>query len=90
MKTLTLNKNDMNTGSLILINAEHPLGSKHHINLVCAAQNHSNMLMERGAATALSHVFQEMEYTDKIVPVSGFRSKEDQRQIYSESLREKG
>ena len=90
MTTLMLNRNDVYTGNLVLVNAKHPLVSEKNIDLISVDENHLNILMERGAATVLSNILDDINCTDKIVPVSGYRSKEEQEQIYRDSLKENG
>lgn len=90
MTTLTLNRNDVNTGNLILVNAKYPLVSERNIELIPADEKCSNILMERGAATVLSHILHDINCKNEIVPVSGYRSKEEQEQIYADSLKESG
>ena len=90
MTTLTLNRNDVYTGNLVLVNAKYPLVSERNIELIPANEKCSNILMERGAATVLSHILHDINYKNEIVPVSGYRSKEEQEQIYADSLKESG
>ncbi len=90
MITLTLTKSKIHIGNLILVNAEHPLVSESNTEFISANKKHSNILMERGAATVLSYILYDMNCKNEIVPVSGYRSKEEQEQIYSDSLRKSG
>jgi len=90
MTTLTLNRNDVHTGNLILVNAKYPIEFERNIELIPADENHSSILMERGAVTVLFHILSDMNCTDEIVLVSGYRSKEEQEQIYADSLNESG
>ncbi|MFZ2539052.1 MAG: D-alanyl-D-alanine carboxypeptidase family protein [Oscillospiraceae bacterium] len=90
MTTLTLNENDIYKGNLILVNAEYPFMFKSNMELIPADEKHSNILMERGAATALAHILGNINSLDQIVPVSGYRSEKEQKQIYSDSLQKSG
>lgn len=47
-------------------------------------------LMEREAAEALMALLKEIEAGDGIVAVSGYRSEEEQKEVYAQSLRENG
>ncbi|MPW24353.1 D-alanyl-D-alanine carboxypeptidase family protein [Alkalibaculum sp. M08DMB] len=90
MTTLTLNRNDVYTGNLVLVNERYPLVSQRKVKLIPANVNHSSIFMEPDAVTALSNILSNINCTDEIVPVSGYRSKEEQEQIYVDSLKENG
>lgn len=90
MKTITLNEADVFTGNLILINSKHPIALHHRTELVSANENYLNVLMERSAATVLTHILNDMSCNNRIVPVSGYRSQKEQEQIYEYSLKENG
>lgn len=93
METVTLQRKDVHSGSLILVNARFPL-----INYNCddsssfipANIRYPHILMERGAATVLSHIISSIKCENKIIPVSGYRSSHEQSQIYSHSLKDNG
>lgn len=90
MKAVSLSKDHIHSGNLILINAQNPLSQQHKAELMPADENHLNVLIERNAATMLSHILRHISCTDEIVPVSGYRSKKEQQQIYESSLKENG
>ncbi|MCY6371198.1 M15 family metallopeptidase [Clostridium ganghwense] len=90
MKTLTLTKNDIYTGNLVLVNAKLPLVSHSNNGLIFADAKRSDILMERGAATALSRILCDMNCIEEIVLVSGYRSEDEQEHIYSCSMRDNG
>lgn len=76
--------------SLILVNREHacPEDLAQDLVPVCGAYPH--VLMERQAARALSRMMEQLDGWRFIVPVSGWRSMEEQRALYEQSLREHG
>ena len=73
--------------SLILVNREHacPEDLAQDLVPVCGAYPH--VLMERQAARALSRMMEQLDGWRFIVPVSGWRSMEEQRTLYEQSLR---
>ena len=49
-----------------------------------------DVVLEPRAASVLAYVFRNIDCGNDIVPVSGYRSKEEQEQIYEESIKENG
>lgn len=90
MSTLTLSKQYIYTGNLILVNSQLPLNHNVEKDLVPVAADTQTILMERSAATMLSHILLDINSADKIIPVSGYRSENEQKQIYDSSLRDNG
>lgn len=90
MATLTLTENEIYMGNLILVNAKSPLVTENKTKLIAVDKKHPEILMEQNAAKVLSNVLLDLKYADKIVPVSGYRSKEEQKQIYADSMQESG
>ena len=88
MRTLRFGSAEVSRGFLILVNPSHPLKSQmpeDSLIPVCPG-----ILLERQAAKMLSKVTSFLGCGGKIAPVSGYRSMEEQRQIYADSLRENG
>ena len=79
---------------LTLVNAAHPLEDedrrKLEEHLMPADENFPEILMEETAARALRALLRELGAEGQIVPVSGYRTMEEQTQIYEDSLRENG
>jgi D-alanyl-D-alanine dipeptidase/carboxypeptidase len=93
MKTITINKYDIHKGSLMLVNACNPLVTsirEDQLSILAASRQFPRVLMERGAATILSHVMDSIHCGDDIIPVSGYRSVHEQELIYNDSLTENG
>lgn len=86
MKTMTLNKTDIYKGSLILINQQHAYQNKHNLSLI----NEDGVLLEKKVSTLLHHIFNELKMTNEITLVSGYRTLEEQTQIYENTLRDYG
>ncbi|HJB96293.1 MAG TPA: M15 family metallopeptidase [Candidatus Mediterraneibacter intestinigallinarum] len=76
---------------LVLVNAEHPLRVQmDKTDLVCAFDDHPGVLLERTAAKALRALLTDIGNRDSIVPVSGWRSREEQKKIWEDTVAEKG
>lgn len=79
----------MNNEYLILVNRQHPI-SREPDDLVSASTEHAEIKLRRAAQTALAELLRAIGSGDKIVPVSGYRSQEEQTAIYESSLVENG
>ena len=93
MRTISLNKKDIHKGNLVLINKRYPfLGSEevHRIKLVPASTLNPQILLEIKTATVLSHLIGILKGQESILPVSGYRSYEEQSKIYVDSLFQHG
>lgn len=89
MKTISLNKKDIHKGNLVLINKNYPLLSKEdrpQIKLVPASVENPVILLEIKTATVLTHLIGLLKGKERIIPVSGYRSYEEQSKIYEDSL----
>lgn len=75
---------------LILVNGQHPYVPDGEPDLIPVHEGYSDILLEREAARALSRIMERLDGWKYIVPVSGWRSREEQRAIYRESLRDNG
>ena len=90
MNTIILNHEKIYTGNLLLVNADYPLHSFSEKNLIPAESGYPTVLLHRDAANMLQLVLEKISAGHKIVPVSGYRSAEEQTAIYTESLRDNG
>lgn len=93
MKTIKLTRDHIYKGNLILVNANYPIvesKTKVNISLVPFDIRYPDILMEYRAATVLSHLVSDLNGSDDIVPVSGYRPLKEQEQIYAQSLKENG
>ncbi|MFZ7104107.1 MAG: D-alanyl-D-alanine carboxypeptidase family protein [Peptococcaceae bacterium] len=91
MKTVSLSRNMVHTGHLILVNRDHPYraGSPDKMLAPVDATN-NNVLLERHVASIYDKLTDELSARSRITAVSGWRSQREQEQIYSESLLENG
>ncbi len=90
MKTITLEEEKIYKGNLILVNAQHPLRLFHEEGFIPADINFPEILMKSDAANILQLILKKIRCYDEIIPVSGYRSVTEQRQIYADSLRDNG
>ena len=79
----------IHNGLLILVNAEHPIQYMERPVLAPAAPG-SDILLDTRAAAMLSGLISRIGAAGEIVPVSGWRSEAEQREIWDGSMRESG
>ncbi len=76
---------------LTLVNIEHPiLHQAERKDLVSVSEDRPGILLERTAAEALRELIRDIGGRERIVPVSGWRSREEQEKIWAETVEEKG
>ncbi|MCI8653574.1 MAG: M15 family metallopeptidase [Angelakisella sp.] len=90
MKERILFEREMGTGSLILVNAANPCREAPASGLTEVGGPGSGVQMERRAAILLEELMERLRGWTGIAPVSGWRSLEEQREIWEESMRTKG
>lgn len=91
MKTVVLSEKEVYTGNLIIVNAAHPYHVEASaIRLRPVRAGASDILLEEHALSQLSGLMAEIDGWKEIVPVSGWRSQKEQRDIFDTSLRENG
>ncbi|SMP56015.1 D-alanyl-D-alanine carboxypeptidase family protein [Anoxynatronum buryatiense] len=93
MKTIILKKEDVYRGNLVLINKEHLVKMNEGetvAKLVAVSDKDRNHLINRDAAKALQHTLDEINAQEKIVPVSAFRSKQQQTHLYRNAVNDHG
>ena len=79
----------IHNGLLILVNAEHPIQHMERPILAPAVPG-SDILLDTRAAAMLSGLISRISAAGEIVPVSGWRSEAEQREIWDGSMRESG
>lgn len=91
MKTLTLHRSDIHTGSLILVNAQHPLipGFTVH-DCVPVSEQYEQVRLASTPAILFTQLMQALSAQDQIVPVSGFRPHGEQCAIWDDCMQEHG
>ena len=76
--------------SLILVNRQHPYTMSIRQDLTPVFPAFAHILLEREAAHALSRLMEKLGGWGDILPVSGWRSFDEQEKIYLDSLRDNG
>lgn len=76
--------------ALILVNAGQAFPKELALDLIPVHKNSPQILCQREAADALSRLMEVLDGWQSIVPVSGWRSAEEQQALYVTSLREHG
>lgn len=89
-QTITLKKENIFRGNLLLVNAQNPLRDTDTRVLIPVSMQSPTVYMHRDAANALQMLLQKIGAGDSVVPVSGYRSEEEQTAIYRDSCRENG
>jgi len=91
MKTVTLKRELIHAGNLIVVNAQHPYQSGGvQRTLVPANPEANNVLLEDYVVKILSCVMSKLNGWSQIVAVSGWRPIQEQEEIYAQSLKENG
>ncbi len=90
MSEIILEAEEIGKGSLILVNAAHPLGKAGRCRRTFVDENYPEIFLNIKAVTCLKGIIEEIKCKDAIIPVSGFRSRAEQEQIFRDSLRNNG
>lgn len=90
MKTIYIEKEKIHSGNLLLVNARHPLRCRLSKRLVPADIRFPHILIQQDASNVLQLILEKIAAGNFIVPVSGYRSSQEQRSIYEDSLKENG
>ena len=89
MKTIMLTQDSLLRGSLLLINARHPLPQSVAPDRLTPFFG-SGVLLERRTALVLENLFTALGCGASLIPVSGYRTLTEQKQIYASSLERHG
>lgn len=91
MEKIVVKKEEINKGKLILVNRENEIKEEIKENDIKPFNNeYPNILLEKNANIELQKALEKIKAGNKIVPVSGYRSLEEQEEIYQTSLKENG
>lgn len=93
MKRLSLNKDGIHSGNLILVNKSYPLVRKESevVNSLTLTDDYpSQILLEMRTAIMLSQLINILNCRNSIVAVSGYRSSKEQQKIYIDSIKQHG
>lgn len=90
MKKVKYTRDIIHTGYCILVNQFHPyVENKCLMNLV-PLQYETTIYLNMDANDALNQIMEKINGWDSIVPISGYRSFEEQTKLYNQSLLENG
>ena len=90
MKMLVIPKKSFHAGNLILLNGQYSYRSENVESSLVPVHSDSKVLLERRAAVLLSKLMSSIEGWEQISAVSGWRSRQEQQEIYDQSLRDNG
>lgn len=90
MKSIMLRGEKIHSGNLVLVNAQYPFRESKASNIAPVDYDCPNVFMNRDAANILLLIFERISSGKSIVPISGYRTLEEQRVIYENSLHDKG
>jgi len=91
MKKILLRKEYIYQGNLILVNSKYELKEKaKKYNLTNFNNKFDNILLDYNCNLELQNALRQINAEDKIIPVSGYRSLEEQENLYNMSLKENG
>ena len=91
MKKIILKKENITEGNLILVNRSFPVSpGRKEVSLKPVRPDYPDILLAKEAVENLGKLLRDLEAEAQIVPVSGFRTREDQEDIYRSSMEENG
>ena len=86
-----LKRCDIYRGNLILVNRDYLLKEETKLpDLEIISDENEMILLEKNANKFLRFVLREIQANDKIVPVSGYRTREEQEKIFKDSKEANG
>lgn len=77
-------------GHIFLVNPSHPLPEGYEPPSLSTALPGSEILLESECASALTALLGRIDAWDKIIPVSGYRPRNEQQALWDETMRDYG
>lgn len=92
MKKITLHKENICKGELILVNKDHPIQENYLYDSSLVSVNilNTDILLDYVAAKEFSKIISTLKCGNDIVPVCGYRSLSGHNKLYKESLVQNG
>ena len=91
MKTITLKKDAIHSGNLILVNAQYPCRDNiEKRTLLPVNTDTDKILLDSDAVKRLSCLMNRINGWEQIAAVSGWRSMQEQTEIYADSIKDNG
>lgn len=86
MNSISVGRLEVTKGCLILVNRRHPLPKENESERKLIAVGSSGILLELKAASMLLQLLEAVKAGESITAVSGYRSIQEQEEIYKNSL----
>ncbi len=90
MREILLDKKSIHKGNLILVNHEYAYREEKTDSLMPVQNKSPEILLKNRAVRLLCALMEEIQGFERIVPVSGWRSKKEQQEIWANSIAENG
>ena len=91
MNRVPIQEQEIYKGNLILVNRNHPIKSKvEQATLMPVTETKPTILLERNSLIMLRELLAAVFANGEIIPVSGYRNHVEQKNIYTNSLKENG
>lgn len=91
MKTMKLIREDIHRGNLILVNRDNPIKIQEtEIKTSLVSVCNTDHLLYKKATELIHQILNEIDSDNEIVPVSCFRSRQEQKSLYNDSVRDNG
>ncbi len=91
MRTLTIQPKQVYYGELILVNSTHSYKMESQEQwMIPVRRDFPEILLQKRASKKLEELIHKLQCKEEIVPVSGFRGKQEQLEIYEDCLRVEG
>lgn len=90
MRTIVCPEDQVYSGPLLLVNREHPLRPGVSPVLEAADRRHPAVLLESRTARVLTACLRAAGAAGDIVPVSGWRSRREQQEIWDDTMEKEG
>lgn len=93
MERIVLKREKIHSGNLILVNRDYPIvrmPEQENVYLRAVDVEYQDIQLESKTVSVLQRIMESIDGYGKIIPVSGYRSLAEQKQIYRDSLRENG
>lgn len=89
-KQLTLTKEQVSLGDLVLVNPSHPWVSTYPLSLITWNHPSGSVLLQYTASMRLQALIEKLGIKKSVIPNSGYRSRSEQEEILAETIRSEG
>ena len=88
--TISLTREDIHSGNLILINKSYPITKDNKVKLVPFSEKYDNIKLDTEVNLNLHKILKHIKAKNLIVPVDGYRTSAYQKELYLTSIKENG